>query len=285
MSSKIHLITFASDAFRRMGQALGIVSIHRGFDSFYLYDPNDYQEDFKIRNLETLSLSRGGGYWLWKPHIILMATQRYAEGELIFYLDSGALPRRPSAEYKLLITDTRIHVWAEEASRIQTWTDPNVILAFGKKSEHAASPMIWAGAIVAKNSQLLERFAQYWLKVCEEPRMLRPETANEYVKKPGFIWHRHDQSILSLIVAEYPEWFVVHSSKNNNPWIQYFDRHRNFKIKYFLKIRSYPRIRVLRKSAIDKLPQGIRSAIRERRTLNQNRKLSGEEIRSLKQSY
>lgn len=285
MNFRLHLITFASDAFQKMARTLGVVSIHRGFNSFYSFDASDFQEDFKIRNAETLSLSRGGGYWLWKPYIILMATRKYSEGDLLFYLDSGVLPRCSSQEYKSIVNDDRIHVWCEEDSRIQMWTDPKVISAFGKNSEYENEPVIWAGALFARNTKLLKKFAQYWLEICEEPRMLRPETLNGYVKKPGFAWHRHDQSILSLIVAENPEWFVLHSSKTSEPWMRYFDRHRNLKLKYNFVLRSFPQLRRTRKLLIDKLPHSMRSLIRGYRTLKQNRKLTDGELESLKKIY
>jgi hypothetical protein len=285
MNPKVHLITFATSSFRGMGQTLGAVSIHRGFESFYLYDERDFEEDFKKRNTETLSLSRGGGYWLWKPYVILLAAQRCLEKDFLLYLDSGALPRCAPREYKSLANDDRIHVWCEEDAKIQMWTDPEVIAVFGENSEYANNPVVWAGAIFARNTKLLEKFAQYWLQICEEPKMLRPETLIGYSKKSEFVWHRHDQSILSLIVAEHPEWFVLHSSRDSQPWLRYFDRHRNLKIKYSLLVRSFPRMRRIRTLLVDKMPHSVRLVIREYRTRNQNRKLTPEEIRSLKKIY
>ena len=285
MNSRIHLFTFATDSFQRMGRVLGVVSIHRGFDSFYLFNSDDYQEDFKIKNLETLSLSRGGGYWLWKPYIILRAIEKYPQEDFLLYLDSGALPKSPAKQYKSLISDSRIHVWAENASQIKTWTDPEVLALFGENSEYGDEPMIWAGVIAAKNSQLLEKFAQYWLQLCEDPKKLHPETSTNFKKTPGFVWHRHDQSLLSLIVAENPEWFVVHSVKSQEPWARHFDRHRNFKVRYHFKLLSFPTLRGIRKSIVDKMPHALRSAIRGHRTSIQNRKLSDEEIESLKKAY
>ncbi len=62
------------------------------FDRFIEYSPEDIDKKFYQKNEHILTQLRGGGYWLWKPYIILKTLQRkdVKYGDYIFYLDSGA---------------------------------------------------------------------------------------------------------------------------------------------------------------------------------------------------
>ena len=285
MANKIHVFTFATQNFLQMRKTQGICSIHRGFDSFNSFSNSDFQSDFKEKNFTTLSLERGSGYWVWKPYIILLATRIYPHEEALLYLDSGAIPIRDSSLYKSLIRDDRIHVWVEEDSRIINWTDPNVLSALSGEQDFTDAPMVWAGALLARNSQNLTHFLLQWQKLCENPSYLHPETLDGYTKESGYIWHRHDQSILSILVAQNPHLFVVHSLNDGHPSAKYFDRHRNLGITYVLSVFSFPKIRQFRRKLVSRLPRHLRIFLRSVKTNRQGRKLSKDERNSLKEIY
>jgi hypothetical protein len=285
MGDRIHVFTFATQNFLQMRKTQGVCSIHRGFDSFNSFSSGDLHSDFKEKNLTTLSLERGSGYWIWKPYIILLATRTYPHEEALLYLDSGAVPIRESSFFKSLISDNRIHVWAEDNSRIANWTDSNVLSELSGEEDFADAPMIWAGALLARNSQNLIKFLLEWQKLCENPSYLRPETLDGYTKESGYIWHRHDQSILSILVAQNPHLFVVHSLYDGHPSAKYFDRHRNLRIFYILSVFSFPKIRHFRRNLVSRLPKHLRIFLRSFKTNRQGRKLSKDELNSLKQIY
>ena len=40
---------------------------------------------------ETYSSPRGGGYWIWKPFVILKTLKSMQEGDILLYADAGAI--------------------------------------------------------------------------------------------------------------------------------------------------------------------------------------------------
>ena len=44
-------------------------------------------ENFKTMNRRILNISRGGGYWVWKPYVIFNTLLAMDDGDFLFYLD------------------------------------------------------------------------------------------------------------------------------------------------------------------------------------------------------
>ncbi|RYE06207.1 MAG: hypothetical protein EOP33_03140 [Rickettsiaceae bacterium] len=84
------LITYASGRpIYYLNQMLLAKSAHdHGIDRIVHYSPNDIDTKFYQANKKILAAQRGGGYWLWKPYIILEAMNRFSENTIILYLDT-----------------------------------------------------------------------------------------------------------------------------------------------------------------------------------------------------
>ncbi|MDR1599312.1 MAG: hypothetical protein LBS11_05515 [Oscillospiraceae bacterium] len=57
------------------------------FDKFIEYSPKDLDENFVRANANILNKPRGGGYWLWKPYVILKTLEQANDGDYVFYAD------------------------------------------------------------------------------------------------------------------------------------------------------------------------------------------------------
>ena len=60
------------------------------FDSHHCASPDDLPSEFTSRNAAILRLSRGGGYFLWKPQVILSALADMGWGDVLLYADAGS---------------------------------------------------------------------------------------------------------------------------------------------------------------------------------------------------
>lgn len=282
----IHLISYANLTFRKAQIFQSLRAISLGFNGVMQFSPNDLPMDFRNKNSETLEMERGAGYWLWKPAIIMNYSQRQDQGINLLYLDSGCLPKKSSDAYSKLVKDERIHVWTIGNLPLRNWIDLNAVSDLEINKNYGEAPMVWAGAILARNSKLFENFCELWLRLCENPKYLRPETLSGYKKPDELIWHRHDQSLLSIIVFNHPEWFVVHHDvKGAERWDLFFDRPRklnpNFKILYL----NLYKFRKTRQYFIDHAPKRIRIFLRQWKAKLDKKSLSAEEIQSLKTFY
>ncbi len=279
------LITYATNNFKKQSISLGISAVRNGFDTFKRFDLGNIDLTFFNRNSETFKLSRGGGYWLWKPYIIASTLNESKESEVVCYVDSGVRLLAIGDILIDLVKDDKIHVWKESDGIIEQWTEPSVLEKLDIRGNDAKLPIIWAGAIISRNTDAFKWIANEWLELSQNPELLRPESLEGYLKSGEFIWHRHDQSLLSILVCKYPNYFTVHSKELSPDMYSIFDRHRNFNIRTFLLTLSFPRMRRLRSNLINLLPHFLRSFLREKRTFAQNKNLTDQELNSIKKIY
>ena len=60
-------------------------------DEIEAFTPDKLSYEFQRKNAEILSMKRGGGYWVWKPYIILEALKSINYGEYLIYTDAGLI--------------------------------------------------------------------------------------------------------------------------------------------------------------------------------------------------
>jgi hypothetical protein len=282
----MRLISYATEEFKNAQKIQSMCAIKLGFQHVLQFSELDLAIEFKFQNAETLSMVRGAGYWIWKPTIILQYIKSIETDNQIMYLDSGTLPRKSAQEFQNLLKDNKIHVWEIGNQKIKNWTDTKVLDSLGIHERLRNSPMIWAGALCAQNSKTLEQFLKLWEALCTQPEYLHPETYPSYQKNDFVIWHRHDQSLLSIIVAENPDWFHVHlasDTKNNSN--QFFDGHKKLRLRHIFLVASFPSYRALRRSLTAKFPSPIRVILKALRDKFNKKHLSDAESRSLKQNF
>lgn len=173
----------------------------KGIDVVRAYGRPDLPDDFQRTHRDILQAPRGAGYWLWKPWAIHRCLHEAAPGDLVMYLDTGILIRRP------------LHGLIEQACRHQ-------LLLFGHPTRNAAyvkrdcfvltgtddpgchaTHQIDASTILILNTEANRRFVSTWLDYCTDPRILT-DAANQcgLPNLTGFVAHRRDQAVLSLLV-------------------------------------------------------------------------------------
>lgn len=285
MSKSRVAVTYASLDYRNAASVLGIECINLGFERFLLLTEDDLDSGFKDRNSETLKHSRGSGYWVWKPQVIIQSAKLSPLGAVIMYTDAGVLPRMPADFFSNLAYDSRIHVWETGNQKLVHWTDERVLKSIGLPIEKYSNPLVMGGVIVARNSSLLHNFLVEWSKLCEVSEYLRPDSFHDYRKTGNLVWHRHDQSLLSILVAQNPDWFVIHSDSMDGLGAnKVFNIHRNKKIKMFLILGSFPTLRSVRSRAGSKLPKHLRLIARKMLYEIQRKPISTEEAKAVKKS-
>jgi len=84
------LISFADGDVHKSNQNfLNTHSVNKGFDVIISYDKQDIDPEYYEKHKGIFSQKRGAGYWLWKPYIIKKTLNMMAEGDVLFYIDSG----------------------------------------------------------------------------------------------------------------------------------------------------------------------------------------------------
>jgi hypothetical protein len=172
----------------------------KGIDVVVACRVEHLSEEFRARHRHILEHPRGAGYWLWKPYIIQDCLYRAEEGDIIVYLDAGVLVRRhlqpllEQADRHELILVKNYH-----SNRPYVKRDCFVLTGTDTPECHEA-PQLDAFCLLIKNTRANRELIATWLDHCTDARILTdaPNGCGQ-PNLPGFLGHRHDQAVLSLL--------------------------------------------------------------------------------------
>jgi len=209
MTQKI-LINYANEAFKESQKKNSETGMKVGnFDRVIEYSEKDINKNFYEKNKHILNQARGGGYWLWKPYIILKTLMRkdVKDGDFIFYADSGShfiekvdYLIKLSRKYKQDIvpfTDKNADI-----EKTRTKIDTFLLMNLNSK-KYTDTPQRGPGFILIKKSKLSIRFVKEFLKYAQDERIITDMPSQLGEDHGGFIETRNDQSIFSLLTKKY----------------------------------------------------------------------------------
>jgi len=160
-------------------------------------DPNDYlgNELFCNKNKSILAQSKGCGYWLWKPYLILTFLEQMQEGNYLIYTDAGiefvnsVQPLIESMDESCLLFQNN---WKHA-----DWCKGDVY----KLTPGYEGKQLQASAMIFKVCQESIDFVREWLTLCETPGLI-DDSPSITPNQPGFQEHRHDQAILTALQVQ-----------------------------------------------------------------------------------
>ncbi|MFG6599091.1 MULTISPECIES: hypothetical protein [unclassified Sulfitobacter] len=192
-----------------------------GFDKALGRGPDDLDIAFTKANAELLSRPRGGGYWVWKPRIILQELRKLEPGDVLVYCDAGRYNYYNLNLFpKALIARARkdgmvLNVSMPRHGALSKWTKRDCLVLLNMdRPEVISKPQIQACWSFWTPSEEAFDFLSTWVQHCSDPRIVSDQP-NELglPNYPDFIDHRHDQSIFTLLIYKY-----------NMPYLDYTDR-------------------------------------------------------------
>lgn len=204
---KVKLISFANKAFYKSQQILKKSALKFGVDE--VIDYNDLwlkkQIDFFLENKEILSQKRGHGYWLWKPFIILDALKTMDTNDLLCYSDAGNTIISSIKPLIDLVNLYDVLFFGNSDHKNKIWTKRDCFYYMDCENEtYYEGLQISAGFLLIKKTKHNIKLMEEWLKFCLKKEILTdcPNICGLSNIK-GFLDHRHDQSILSILAMKY----------------------------------------------------------------------------------
>ena len=171
------------------------------------FGPDSLDEQFCKQNESILTHKRGGGYWLWKPYI-LAAMLASTDAEYVIYCDCGSTIIKPLASVIQVMRETGAAILAFDMTsngRLEyQWTKGEVLRAFNAEdAAFAATGQITGAVSVWRVCDASREFVDAWLKLMQFPEFATDApSADGGGDTPGFVEHRHDQSIFSLLIKQ-----------------------------------------------------------------------------------
>lgn len=202
-------------------------------DKIYSFHPEDIDLSFFNENEDILSQKRGNGLWLWKPYFINKIIHTLKDGDILFYCDSGSIfIRYPQVVYETLNSEQPLFIC--DIPLIEScWTKPLCFTEMDcNSSDIKYSNQIIGTYFAIYVNDFTRHFINEWLQLCCRYELISPEgiAKNEILKKEygyGFVSHREDQSIFSLLCKKYN--ISTHRDISHRKPISYKTEHYAYK--------------------------------------------------------
>ena len=204
---KIHFITYGSGPYEQTKRRL--VEEARNFYQFKTisdYERKDIDSDFIEKTKGVINLPRGGGYWIWKAHLILKKLNEIDDDEYLIYIDAGCTLNHCGfdrfKEYiQMLNTSETPIIGFQMSHKERNWTTDKIFEYFNltSKSEIGESGQIIGGVQIMKKCHYTVKLFEKMLGVITEDPFLFTDKYNKETKRNDFKDNRNDQSILSIL--------------------------------------------------------------------------------------
>lgn len=204
-------ITYGDARFNRSRARIAGEAARFGvFDVIRPWGPEDLDVDFVTRNYAILSQPRGGGYWLWKPYVVWETLRAMDDGDVLFYADAGCTFLSDPTPYLELAARYGMVAFRVPHPQFQ-YTKGLLFAELGLDMETWGPELqIIAGILVLQKRPFVTFLVSEWLRLAQDERFVTDADTSETVPNHmGFVDHRHDQSIWSLLVHKYGAQLVL----------------------------------------------------------------------------
>lgn len=212
---KTTLLTFADPNYEHR-RSTTLSFNQKMVDKVWNANPTDLDNNFKKENQKILSQPRGYGYWLWKPYLILKYMENICEeNEMLIYCDAGDWFSEKLLETAKSETRDCFFVWGAFLNYKYTKRDCFILMNCDEE-KYWNSGMTYASICFWRKTNATINFLKEWFEYCRNPNILTdcPNVHGENIQ--GFIDHRHDQSVLSLLTLKHN--MPRREQTSDNPW-------------------------------------------------------------------
>lgn len=274
------LVNYANEKYKKTQKVNSWTGKHiAGFDKIYSFGPEDIDIEYRKMYSDILDNKRGDGLWLWKPYFINKVLQEAKEGDIIFYVDSGAFF---VSNVKCIIKSFRQNekIWVSDCPLLENCFTKEKCFELMECNDDSIkySNQIQGCFFFAVCCDESKKFVEKWLKYCEDFRLMSPEGTFPVLEYYGnkFVAHREDQSILSLLCKK--EGIVPHRDPSQRGKIPetFYDEHYSFRIPehddtygVFVFIHKSPTASILDLARL--LFRTIRAKVRYKKKINLDR--------------
>jgi hypothetical protein len=185
------------DFFRETAVASGY------FDHIDIFGPEDLTEEFVLATGSALQANRGAGYWLWKPFVIKKVLDKIEDNDVLVYCDAGCMINPTGGDrYKeyldILASSKTGTIDFELPFKEYQYTKQEVFNYLGSTPEEIDSNQLLATVLLFKKCRAVTQLVDSWYQLAVSVPDLFTDQQT-VLQQDGFIDHRHDQSVFSLL--------------------------------------------------------------------------------------
>lgn len=169
--------------------------------------------DFFDQHKDFVKNSKGYGYWIWKPYIILAQLKKINDGDILVYMDAGGSILLHNKcrfdEYVQMLNQTEKPIitfydgktYGKIQYQEKFFQKMSVLKKFDldKDEEFLNSGQVEGGVFICKKNDFTVNFVQEWFDLLVENNYALAINDDEFLQTEDFLCYRHDQSILSIL--------------------------------------------------------------------------------------
>jgi hypothetical protein len=178
-----------------------------GFDQVINYRLDSLSDDFRRNHKKHFEYTRGAGYWVWKPQIILKTLDIINREDILMYSDSGChFIHSMSPIFEKLNQSYNDCLCFNLAHSEKDWNKRDCFIEIGCDTpEYTNTKQIMSTFFLCKKNDFSYFLMHEWQRLISNFHMVADEFVSPSVSPnyPSFKEHRHDQSLLSLICKKY----------------------------------------------------------------------------------
>jgi hypothetical protein len=208
--SNVHFISYADKKFLgRIDVLKSICNKTDWFDSHYLLTDTNISNEFKNKYDYILKYN-SAGCWIWKAEIIRQLLKTTSNGDIIIYADAGCTlnlndKSKENFDKYIDLTNRYNMLRFELRGELPEWKYTNKFALeffrdnYNLKKEHALSNQLVGGIIYVNVCEHSRKYFDMFFEIVDKDHDLITSKYDQCENVKGFVSHRHDQSILSLL--------------------------------------------------------------------------------------
>lgn len=209
-------------------------------------------KDFILKN------KRGYGYWIWRPYLInKIMNDKMNNGDIILFLDAGCefnVNGKQIFSNYIEMTKKYDRVFTQIRHIDKTWTKMDLINHLDANKYINTGQLQGGIQIYIKNEENMKLLNEiYYLCIKDKYHYVDDSTSIEK-NDTTFIEHRHEQSIVSLIIKKYGNFGIIHENE-----VDFFPNWENGK--------NYPILAMKNRTGITKLNFNNIANIQSKKTI------------------
>lgn len=201
------LLNYADGKFLHSQLLNSQTGLASGFNVVYNMGRSDIDADFMSKNSDILSQKRGVGYWLWKPYFITKILSTLTPDDILFYSDSGSVfIRRMDPVFDEVRLDGRgVVAFNLAGTHLEKYYTKRDVFTYmdAVAPEYTDTPQRMASFMCFRGTDFARSLAHEYLSLCCNPKLIMDGPNEDGWIEPGFVDHRHDQSIWSLLTKKH----------------------------------------------------------------------------------
>jgi hypothetical protein len=214
MNQQIHFITFGGPSSNYHDAVNRICKQAETFNIFHTitgYTEKDLKNDTDFWNKHMNFIehnSRGYGYWLWKPYLILKKLKEINDNDILLYLDTGCELNVDGKDYfinKLIpLTNEKKIIGSRGGSNDLNFTKRDLVKFCNMENSSLLScDHMQAGIVMMVKCDVINELYEEFYKIASENYNLIDDSPSITQNHASFYEHRHDQSIFNVLVKKY----------------------------------------------------------------------------------